>query len=60
MIGLGLAVAVANGRAPRVQRFFAIVAGAMKPAVSVNSDEPSSAEVATTPISAGLKPIADR
>ncbi len=34
--------------------------GAMKPAVSVSSDEPSSAVVATTPISAGLKPIADR
>ena len=34
--------------------------GATKPTASVSSDEPSSAAVATKPISTGEKPIAER
>ncbi len=46
--------------APARKRFRSSKRGAMKPVINVSAAVPSSDALATTPISSGLKPIAER
>ena len=57
----GKTIPVATIRpAPSISMLRRSCRGATKPTASVSSDEPSSAAVATKPISTGVKPIAER